>query len=99
MAVVRLGLRRARGGEPRTGRIVNGTQAQVVPKGTIRAVMKKHRRQMLGGIDETAAREVDHIRVREESAAPPPGMPETWTTERGRQQLADIEARARRGDG
>jgi hypothetical protein len=61
--------------------------------------MKTHRRQMLGGIDDTAAREVNHIRDREDSAAPPPGMPETWTTDRGRQQLADIEARARRGDG
>jgi hypothetical protein len=79
--------------------MVNGTQAQVVPKGTIRAVMKNHRRQMLGGIDETAAREVAHIRVREEQETPVPGMPDVWTVGRGRQQLADLEARARRGDG
>jgi hypothetical protein len=95
---MRLGFRRGRGGEQRAGRMVNGTQAQVVPKGTIRAVMKSHRRQMLG-LDDTAAREVDHIRAREEQDAPVPGMPETWTRERGRQELADIDARARRQSG
>lgn len=95
---MKLSFRRTRGGEPRVGRVVNGTQAQVVPKGTIRAVMKSHRRRMRAGIDDTAAREVDH-RVREDQETPVPGMPEVWTSERGRQQLADIEARARRGDG
>lgn len=92
---MRLGLRRARGGEPRAGRVVNGTQAQVVPKGTIRSIMKTHRKQMLG-LDSTQAREADHVRVRESEETPVPGMPDVWTTERGRQQLADIEARAQR---
>lgn len=78
--------------------MVNGTQAQVVPKGTVRAVIKSHRRQMLG-LDDTAAREVDHIRVREDAAMPVPGMPDTWSRDRGRQELADLDARARRGDG
>lgn len=92
---MRLGFRRSRGGEQRAGRMVNGTQAQVVPKGTVRAVIKSHRRAMLG-LDDTAAREVDHVRVRESDEAPVPGMPELWTADRGRQQLADLEARARR---
>jgi len=94
---MRLGLRRARGGEPREGRVVNGTQAQVVPRGTIRSVIKSHRRQMLGGVDDTQAREMDHVRVRETDDTPIPGQPDRWTTNRGRQELADIEARARRG--
>jgi hypothetical protein len=77
------------------GRSVNGTTSQVVPKGTIRAVIRKHRHQ-LEVVSDAAAREAAHRNA--PAPADPPSMPDRWSVERGRRQLADLLSRAERSD-
>ena len=90
---MRLGRRRAVGGEPREGRVVNGTVAQVVPRGSIRALMNTHKRD-LRVVSDASEAEAAHRNA--PVAADLPSMPDSWSVERGRRQLTDLLARARR---
>lgn len=72
---------------------MNGVQAQVVPRGTIRSLMNKHKRD-LRVVSDAAEAEAAHRNA--PVAADLPSMPDTWGVERGRRQLTDLLARARR---
>ena len=88
---MRLGRRRASGGEQRVGRIVNGVQAQVVPKGTIRAILRSHRKEMAGAyVSDAMATELAHRDAEAKVGRAVPGLPERWSLERGRQHLSDL---------
>lgn len=91
------GPRRAKGDQPRQGRVVNDIEAQVVPKGTIRSTIQKHKkagnltsRTAFGAGDETIERQAAIRGQAEREAEATPGIPKNWTTARGRQHLNDL---------
>ena len=85
---------RLRKAKPEPGRVVNGVEGQVVPRGTVRAIIRSHKRD-LQHVSDALARET----ARREAATRDllPAAPDEWTADRGRRQLLDLEARAKNG--